>query len=69
LARDLTRSGLKSSVFVGLTNVKPGVRPGMARRRERLYSGLVRIATRQTEFFHIPSDHVIELGTAVEIWG
>jgi len=33
----------------------------------RLYSGLVRIATRQTDFFHIPSDSVIELGTPVEI--
>ena len=55
------------SVFVGRTNVKPGPRPGMARWRERLYSALVRIATRQTDFFHIPSDSVIELGTAVEI--
>jgi KUP system potassium uptake protein len=55
------------SVFVGRTNVKPAPRPGMARWRERLYSGLVRIATRQADFFHIPSDHVIELGTPVEI--
>src|SRR5215472_13402284 len=55
------------SVFVGRTNVKPGPRPGMARWRERLYSGLVRIATRQTDFYHIPSDSVIELGTPVEI--
>jgi hypothetical protein len=55
------------SVFVGRTNVKPGLRPGMARWRERLYSSLARIATRQTEFFHIPSDRVIELGTPVEI--
>ena len=55
------------SVFVGRTNVKPGPRPGMARWRERLYSALVRIATQQTDFFHIPSDSVIELGTAVEI--
>jgi KUP system potassium uptake protein len=39
----------------------------MARWRERLYSGLVRIATRQADFFHVPSDSVIELGTPVEI--
>jgi KUP system potassium uptake protein len=75
LPRELGRAeipGLKIdpsqlSVFVGRTNVKPGPRPGMARWRERLYSGLVRIATRQTDFFHIPSDRVIELGTPVEI--
>jgi KUP system potassium uptake protein len=39
----------------------------MARWRERLYSSLVRIAMRPTEFFRIPPDRVIELGTEVEI--
>jgi KUP system potassium uptake protein len=39
----------------------------MARSRERLYSGLARIATRPTEFFRIPPDRVIELGAEVEI--
>jgi len=55
------------SFFVGRANVKSGPRPGMARWRERLYSGLVRIATRPTEFFRIPTDRVIELGAEVEI--
>jgi KUP system potassium uptake protein len=55
------------SFFVGRTNVKPSARPGMARWRERLYSGLARIATRQTEFFRIPPDRVVELGSEVEI--
>jgi len=55
------------SFFVGRANVKPSSRPGMARWRERLYSALVRIATRPTEFFHIPPDRVIELGAEVEI--
>ena len=75
LPRELGRAeipGLKLdpsqlSVFVGRTNVKPGPRPGMARWREHLYSGLARIATRQTDFFHIPPDRVIELGAEVEI--
>jgi KUP system potassium uptake protein len=39
----------------------------MARWRERLYSGLARIATRPTEFFRIPPGRVIELGAEVEI--
>jgi KUP system potassium uptake protein len=55
------------SFFVGRANVKSSLRPGMARWRERLYSGLVRIATRQTKFFRIPPDRVIELGAEVEI--
>jgi KUP system potassium uptake protein len=55
------------SFFVGRANVKPSSRPGMARWRERLYSGLAHIATRPTEFFRIPADRVIELGAEVEI--
>jgi len=63
LELDLT----KLSFFAGRANVKPSRRPGMARWRERLYSDLVRIATRPTEFFRIPADRVIELGAEVEI--
>ena len=55
------------SFFIGRANVKSTSRPGMARWRERLYSALVRIATRPTEFFRIPADRVIELGAEVEI--
>jgi K+ transporter len=33
----------------------------MARWRDRLCSGLARIATRPTEFFRVPADRVIEL--------
>jgi KUP system potassium uptake protein len=55
------------SFFVGRANVKSSSRPGMARWREHLYSGLARIATRPTEFFRIPPDRVVELGTEVEI--
>jgi KUP system potassium uptake protein len=55
------------SFFVGRTTVKPSSRPGMAQWRERLYSSLVRMATRPTEFFRIPPDRVIELGTEIEI--
>ena len=55
------------SFFVGRANVKPSPRPGMAGWRERLYSGLARVATRSPDFFHIPPDRVIELGTEVEI--
>jgi KUP system potassium uptake protein len=55
------------SFFVGRANVKS--RPGMARWREHLYSGLARIATRPPEFFRIPPDRVLEFGAQVEISG
>ena len=55
------------SFFVGRANVKPSPRPGMAHWRERLYSALARVATRSPDFFRIPPDRVIELGTEVEI--
>jgi KUP system potassium uptake protein len=58
---------IQISFFVGRANVKSGSRPGMAQWRERLYSGLARIATRPTEFFRISPDRVIELGAEVEI--
>ena len=57
----------ETSFFVGRANVKSSPRPGMARWRERLYSALARIATRSPDFFRIPPDRVIELGTEVEI--
>jgi len=55
------------SFFIGRNNVKSSARPGMARWRERLYSGLVRITARPAEFLRIPPDRVIELGAEVEI--
>src|SRR5262249_19132289 len=42
------------SFFVGRFNIKPTARPGMARWRERLHTGLARIATRPSEIFLIP---------------
>jgi KUP system potassium uptake protein len=75
VARELSRAEIPGleldpgqiSFFVGRANVKSSPRPGMARWRERLYSGLARVATRSPDFFRIPPDRVIELGTEVEI--
>jgi KUP system potassium uptake protein len=58
---------VKVSFFVGRTNIKSAARPGMARWRERLYVGLVRVATRPAEFFRIPAARVIELGAEIDI--
>ncbi len=75
VARELSRAEIpgleldpsRISFFVGRANVKSSPRPGMARWRERLYSALARVATRSPDFFRIPPDRVIELGTEVEI--
>ncbi|HEX4617799.1 MAG TPA: potassium transporter Kup [Stellaceae bacterium] len=75
VARELQRAEIPGlvldpseiSFFVGRANVKPSPRAGMALWRERLYSALARIATRSPDFFRIPPDRVIELGTEVEI--
>jgi KUP system potassium uptake protein len=75
VARELQRAEIAGleldpsqiSFFVGRANVKPSPRPGMALWRERLYSALARVATRSPDFFRIPPDRVIELGTEVEI--
>src|SRR5277367_183871 len=75
VARELSRAEIPGleldpgqiSFFVGRANVKSSPRPGMARWRERLYSGLARVATRSPDFFRIPPDRVIEFGTEVEI--
>jgi KUP system potassium uptake protein len=75
VARELSRAEIPGleldlsqiSFFVGRANVKPSPRPGMARWRERLYSALAHVATRSPDFFRIPPDQVIELGTEVEI--
>ncbi len=44
-----------------------GDRPGMARWRDKLFAWMSRNATRATDFFNIPINRVVELGTHVDI--
>src|SRR5215472_3526677 len=60
-----TYSGLRAQIGSRQATSEAGF--GRSRWREHLYSSLVRIATRPTEFFRIPPDRVIELGAEVEI--
>ena len=41
--------------------------PGMALWRDHLFAWMTRNATRATDFFNIPANRVVELGTHVEI--
>ena len=46
----------------------PGIAPGgMAFWRERLFAAMARNAGSVTDFFNIPANRAVELGTRVEI--
>ena len=42
-------------------------RPGMARWREHLFSSMSKNAVKASDFFHVPTNRVVELGTQVEL--
>jgi KUP system potassium uptake protein len=57
----------ETSFFAGLELPVPSLRPGIAIRRERLYTFMSRNAVSAWEYFQIPPRRVIELGTQVEL--
>ncbi|WP_295453592.1 potassium transporter Kup [uncultured Thiodictyon sp.] len=58
---------MTTSFFVSREIIIPSLQPGMAMWREHLFKQMSKNATTATEFFHIPTDRVVELGTQVEI--
>ncbi len=55
------------SYFVSRETILPSLQPGIAVWRERLFALMSRNAQNATEFFKIPAESVVELGTQVEI--
>ena len=55
------------SYFLSRETVIPSARPGMAPWREELFAWMARSATSTMDFFHLPSNRVVELGAQVEI--
>jgi len=54
--------------FLSREKVVPGVRAeGLALWRDRMFSAMARNAGDVTDFFNIPPNRVVELGTRVEI--
>jgi KUP system potassium uptake protein len=49
------------------TLLATGTRPGMAVWREKLFSWMLRNAESAMEFFKLPPNRVVELGSQVEI--
>ncbi|MEO6717691.1 MAG: potassium transporter Kup [Novosphingobium sp.] len=71
LAREVRVGGafrpMETSYFLSRQTLLPANRPGMAIWRELLFAWMVRNATSAMEFFKLPTNRVIELGSQVEI--
>ena len=59
---------MEVTYFLSREKVVPGATEnGMARWRDRLFAAMARNASNVTDFFNIPLNRVVELGTRVEI--
>ncbi|HEY1125674.1 MAG TPA: potassium transporter Kup [Sphingobium sp.] len=58
---------METSYFLARQTLIPSARPGMAIWREKLFAWMVRNAASAMEFFKLPTNRVIELGSQVEI--
>jgi KUP system potassium uptake protein len=56
-----------TSYFLSRDAIIPTEMPGMAIWREHLFAWMVKNAARATDFFKVPANRVVELGTQVEI--
>ncbi len=59
--------GLSTSYFISRQTIVPTFGRGMAMWRERLFAAMSRNARGAADYYRIPSNRVIELGTQVEI--
>jgi KUP system potassium uptake protein len=58
---------MSTSFFLSRRALKPAAHSGMPRWQDRLFIGLTRVASDATDFFHIPTGRVVEVGTQVTI--
>jgi KUP system potassium uptake protein len=58
---------METSFFVSRETLIASARPGMALWRERLFSSMSKNAVKASDFFHVPANRVVELGTQVEL--
>ena len=58
---------MDTSFFVSRETLIATVAPGMALWRERLFVSMSKMAVKATDFFHIPTNRVVELGTQVAL--
>ena len=58
---------MKTSFFLSRQTLLAATRPGMARWREKLFAWMLRNAQTAMEFFKLPANRVVELGSQVQI--
>jgi KUP system potassium uptake protein len=58
---------METSFFIARQNVIPRVGSGMALWRESLFATMSRNARDAADYYRVPTNRVIELGTQVEI--
>jgi len=58
---------METSYFLSRETIVAGERQGMAAWRNHLFAWMSRNATRATDFFNVPINRVVELGTHVDI--
>ena len=56
-----------ASYFLGRPHLIPKGKPGMARWRQRLFVLMARNAQDATEYFGLPRNRVIEIGSQIEL--
>jgi KUP system potassium uptake protein len=58
---------METSFFLGRQTLISGSRPGMSMPREKLFAWMLRNAESAMEFFKLPHNRVVELGSQIEI--
>jgi KUP system potassium uptake protein len=58
---------MTTSFFVGRRTLKTATNSDMPRWQDRLFIALAKLATNAPDFFHIPSDRVVELGAQMKV--
>jgi KUP system potassium uptake protein len=58
---------MQTSFFLSRQTLIASAKPGMAIWREKLFAWMLRNASTAMEFFKLPTNRVVELGSQVEI--
>jgi len=58
---------MSTSFFLSRRHLKPAAHSGMPRWQDRLFISMARTASDATDYFHIPTDRVVEIGTQIMV--
>ncbi|MGL5136291.1 MAG: KUP/HAK/KT family potassium transporter, partial [Beijerinckiaceae bacterium] len=58
---------MQTSFFLGRRTIKASASSGMPAWQDAIYIFLTKMATNATDFFHIPTGRVVELGSQVTV--